>query len=1114
MKPLRRSVLRNIPFEEKAMRRTIRSAFGCILLALACLIAATACSQPEQQVPGNVDMLTVKVIDDTQVKTIGPQGNADITHYVITVVNEAEDIRQQSGYLAKGAQFVVSNVPAGEWFATVDAYVSRDDGSYVKVAGATSAKTLVNAGQKTVLEVVLDSLDQVLSGDVSLTLRMPALLASEGSAFHYQYTISGLGDDLSLFIYNSPILEGATGAEGLASIMIDALDAGLMQGSYMFGITVFDGVDEAGSTIVRRGVDVMRLVNGLPAAGVIDLASYASDQTFQVIVTDSIGDILVPEIVDGKDVYVLNGNSGELTITLSSPLSASQTIEWYVDGDLDETVEASSVADGIYVLFFDHGSHTVTAIVRDANTLMSVGSIDEFKVVLSNIEFIERVDLSSLFSYEPNDDGVNTITITGFKDGAVDENIQPDDNRIFEIPSEIDGKTVTQIGTEAFGQYGRRYSSSFDEDAPEYKILSGKLVLPDSLILIGEGAFDMTLFTDVDFGSGVQKIMYHGLNFYEQYNDRVNDVPFNLHISHLEFPASIKYIGPNIIYGAFETIYFPENLETITPSEGNHQSSYDSRYTCIMMDEGIHDVDIYSGQAKEDFLEATTSFSFLNVVAYGTTASQVVTEASQWFFGVPREDYHAIVNNDSRPYHVPQPVIAVDDGVSISCEKAFAHIYYTLDGTDPDVSDNLYEGDMITDIMDSLVDKEEVTLRAVAYVGNGIYSDVSVKTISLSDVIFNFELNDDRQSYTLTGIKSEALPITDGLEVPAYHNGLPVTAIGTLAFQSDELKTAFPEAYNMAILGMAAETGYQGNDVEEAFDTIVEALSKAKELGAYDGGQVVMDIAYDDAESLAEGLAYVIAFSMIDVTPLEISGVITIPETVGRIGAAAFMNCRITSVEVANVYPSSVSEGIIETCAFFGCSTLESVTIPEGFTTIGHNAFWECLSLKNIIIPDSITTIGERAFAMTSLTSITIPEGVTTIGAGAFYYSLLKSIVLPGNITSIGYGMFKDCSSLTDITIPEEVTSIGIGAFAECSSLKSITIPEHVTSIGSEAFIRCSSLTSIFIPEKVTEIGARVFQTCDELADVYCESLSKPDGWNDKWLGDCSAQVHWGYIGE
>lgn len=1110
VKPLRRSVLRNTPFEEKAMRRTIRSAFGCILLALACLIAATACSQPEQQVPGNVDMLIVKVIDDTQVKTIGPQGNADITHYVITVINEAEDIRQQSGYLAKGAQFVVSNVPAGEWYAIVDAYVSRDDGSYVKVAGATSAKTLVNAGQKTVLEVVLDSLDQVLSGDVSLTLRMPALLASEGSTFHYQYTISGLGDDLSLFIYNSPVLEGATGAGGIASIVIDALDAGLMQGSYMFGITVFDGTDEAGSTVVRRGVDVMRLVNGLPAAGVIDLASYASDQTFQVTVTDSIGDILVPEIVDGKDVYVLDGNSGELTITLLSPLSANETIEWYVDGQPDETVDTSGAADGIYVLSFDHGSHTVTAIVRDTNTLMSVGSIDEFKVVRSNIEFIEKIDLSSLFSYETNDDGVNTITITGFKEGAVDKNIQPDNDRIFEIPSQIDGKTVTQIGTNAFGQYGRRNNSvTIYENSPEYKILSGKLVLPDSLILIGEGAFDMTLFNDIDFGSGLQKIMYNGLNFYDDFIDKINGILFNLRILHLEFPSSLKYIGPDIIYGRFDTIYFPENIETLTTSEGNHSSSYDSRYTCISTDDHIYDMCIYSGQPKESFL--ATTYNYLGTVAKGSTASQQLTDPSQWFFNVPRKEYHAIINNDSRPYHVPQPVIAVDDGVSISCEKAFAHIYYTLDGTDPDVSDNLYEGDMIMDIMDSLADKEEVTLKAVAYVGNGIYSDVAVKTISLSDVIFNFELNEDQRSYTLTGIKLEALPITDGLEIPAYHNGLPVTAIGTLAFQSDELKMSFPEAYNKSILGMAAETGYQGNNVEEAFDMIVEALSKAKELGAYDGGQVVMDIAWDDAESLAEGLAYVIAFSMIDATPLEISGAITIPETVGRIGAAAFMNCRITSVEVANVYPSSVSEGIIETCAFFGCPALESVTIPEGFTIIGHNAFWECLSLKNIIIPDSITTIGERAFAMTSLTNITIPESVTTIGAGAFYYcSLLESIALPGNIISIGYGTFKDCFSLTDITIPEEVTSIGIGAFAECSSLKSITIPEHVASIGSEAFIRCASLTSIFIPEKVTEIGARVFQTCDELVDVYCESLSKPDGWNDKWLGDSSAQVHWG----
>ena len=60
-------------------------------------------------------------------------------------------------------------------------------------------------------------------------------------------------------------------------------------------------------------------------------------------------------------------------------------------------------------------------------------------------------------------------------------------------------------------------------------------------------------------------------------------------------------------------------------------------------------------------------------------------------------------------------------------------------------------------------------------------------------------------------------------------------------------------------------------------------------------------------------------------------------------------------------------------------------TIRKGVKVIGNSAFWLCSSLTNINIPNSVTTIGEGAFARCkSLTSINIPNSVTTIGEGAF----------------------------------------------------------------------------------------------------------------------------------
>ena len=187
--------------------------------------------------------------------------------------------------------------------------------------------------------------------------------------------------------------------------------------------------------------------------------------------------------------------------------------------------------------------------------------------------------------------------------------------------------------------------------------------------------------------------------------------------------------------------------------------------------------------------------------------------------------------------------------------------------------------------------------------------------------------------------------------------------------------------------------------------------------------------------------------------------------------------------------------------AFYKCSSLTSVTIPNSVTSIGNSAFSGCSSLTSVTIPNSVTSIGGEAFAYCSgLTSVTIPNSVTNIGDHAFYScrsltspvynahvfaympkSYSGAYTIPDGIASIADYAFEDCSSLTSVTIPNSVTSIGKRAFSGCSSLTSVTIPNSVTSIGYETFAYCSSLTSVTIPNSVTSIGVRAFENCTSL---------------------------------
>jgi len=167
--------------------------------------------------------------------------------------------------------------------------------------------------------------------------------------------------------------------------------------------------------------------------------------------------------------------------------------------------------------------------------------------------------------------------------------------------------------------------------------------------------------------------------------------------------------------------------------------------------------------------------------------------------------------------------------------------------------------------------------------------------------------------------------------------------------------------------------------------------------------------------------------------------------------------------------------------AFYGCSGLTSVTIPNSVTSIGEAAFFGCKGLTSVTIPNSVTSIGNGAFSRCSgLTSITIPNSVTSIGNNAFSgCSKLTSVTIPNSVTSVENYAFSGCSGLTSITIPNSVTSIGDYAFDGCSGLTSITIPNSVTSIGSHAFDGCYRLTSITIPNSVTSIGDNAFDGVD-----------------------------------
>ncbi|MDR0502003.1 MAG: leucine-rich repeat domain-containing protein [Treponema sp.] len=119
-------------------------------------------------------------------------------------------------------------------------------------------------------------------------------------------------------------------------------------------------------------------------------------------------------------------------------------------------------------------------------------------------------------------------------------------------------------------------------------------------------------------------------------------------------------------------------------------------------------------------------------------------------------------------------------------------------------------------------------------------------------------------------------------------------------------------------------------------------------------------------------------------------------------------------------------------------------------TSIGQYAFYNCSGLTSVTIPDSVTSIDSSAFSGCSgLTSINVESGNTAYRSEGNcliqisnnrLISGCKNSIIPDSVTSIGQYAFYNCRGLTSITIPSGVTSIGSSAFYDCRGLTSVTL--------------------------------------------------------------------------
>ncbi len=274
--------------------------------------------------------------------------------------------------------------------------------------------------------------------------------------------------------------------------------------------------------------------------------------------------------------------------------------------------------------------------------------------------------------------------------------------------------------------------------------------------------------------------------------------------------------------------------------------------------------------------------------------------------------------------------------------------------------------------------------------------------------------------------------------IPAVFNGLPVTEIGSGAFQ-----------YEFNITSVV----------------VPEGVTKIGSNAFY-GASNLKKVTLPDSVVTLEMQAFAYC------TRLE---EVNIPLGITKIESYTFCDC-LSLKEI--IIPDNVTK--ILSYAFLSCSSAEKIVIPESLVSIASGAFSGC-DPKILELPEHLRTSLKSSFDDIYTDPDYYDEIIFTEDGYVFVYDI------------DGYYLYKYLGNETNLILPDSINgkSYGIytGAFEGRNDIYSIVLSDGVTEINSRAFSNMKNLISITIGKNVTRIYDYSFSGCEKLVQIY--NLSK-----------------------
>ena len=761
-------------------------------------------------------------------------------------------------------------------------------------------------------------------------------------------------------------------------------------------------------------------------------------------------DIQVPAEVDGIPVTTINENT------------------FLPKGNVDAFQDEST--GKMYVIIDEEGENFTN--VKEKLVTMFTSECGEDSSCIENTKSVLYTCTDKNTCYNVLEEENGTATVTSIPDGAQSgggATVVPDPNVSLE-ESFIEPKAnitsldlsaatnLTTIEDSAFNSVGLT-SVNFGDNSNLQTIgnyafgnnqLSGELVIPASVVTIGDGAFS---------GNNVEKLVVSG------------DVSTE--------NLTLKQKG-----------YTIEKLSTTTQKLASTTSS---KLTTIgnyaFQNNQINSLDLSNATSLTTIAEGVfrgnqisslkiptgvTSIGYSafqnNQISNLTIPSSVTTIGDSAFYnnkinsltiptGVTSIGYFAFQNNQISILTIPKTVTSLGSGAfsnnpieTLSIEMCTTDLCsYNSFGTQ--INDLTVESGEIGDsafasASDSTTKIANLTLgEKVTSIGNNAfeYNQISNLTIPSSVTTIGSSAFESNQISNLTIPKT-----VTSLGFSAFSNN-PIETLSIEECTSDISKSYF----GTSIKNLTIESGEIGSS---AFSSSSDSETKITNL------------------TLGEGVTTIGVYAFQN---NQISSLI-IPSSVTIIGDYAFYSNQISSLYLSN----ATNLTAIGNRAFANNQISGELVIPASLTTIGNYAFYGNQISGELVIPSSVTTIGNGAFYDNQISGeLTIPSSVTTIGNSAFYSNQISGeLVIPSSVTTIGSSAFSS-NQISSLTIPSSITTIEDYAFGFNQISGELVIPSSVTTIGEGAFYS-NQISSIIIPKSVTEIRNNVFNGNKTLSSI------------------------------